>query len=272
MSKDSCDSKDGCCKMKTFGFAVIVLLAAVLLVGAFWVGASYSKDQNINVSTNGSLINEKLLSVSGSVVKMVSPDRVDIVLSIETLDKSAQKSQTDNAALADSVRKALSSVGVLNSEVKTVSYSENEEFKWDTVSNESHSTGFRTVNEIQVTLNGNKITEAGKIIDAAVNAGANRVSSISFGLSDSKELEIRKNALAEASSVAKTKAESIAGGLGISVGKIHSVSENSYYYTPNYASYDRTMSAGTSAEKVTTPISSGDVEVSASVSLTFELD
>ncbi|MFA6399560.1 MAG: SIMPL domain-containing protein, partial [archaeon] len=213
----------------------------------------------------------KTLSVNGSVTKMVTPDKVDIVLSVETLDPSAQKSQSDNAVIADKVKTAISSFNSIYSEVKTISYSVNEDFKWNDSTKNSESIGYRTVNQIQVTLSGDYISRAGTIIDSAVTAGANRVSSITFGLSKDKELEIRKTALNEASATAKAKATSIAQGLGITVGKVYSISENSFYYTPNYVNYDsaRVVSAGSSAP---TPIVAGDVEVSASVGVQFELN
>jgi uncharacterized protein YggE len=201
---------------------------------------------------------------------MVTPDKVDIVLSVETLDDLANKSQSDNAVLADGVRSALLNIGVSSSEIKTISYSVNQEYVWNDTLKRSEPKGYRTVNQIQITLK--DTSRAGEVVDAAVSAGANRVSKISFGLSREKELEVRKNALSEASGNAKAKADSIAQGLNLTLGKVYSVSENSYYYTPvSYRDYD--MALGVVNEKsVTTPISAGDIEVTASVSVQFEIN
>ena len=266
MAKDKCECGSCCGKPWLAGIAVLV--AVILLAVAFTAGNMYSKDQNINVSTSGDNPNLKLMSVSGSVTKYVSPDKVDITLSVSTLDKSAQKSQSDNATTSDAVRAALSAAGVSSSQIKTVSYSENEEFAWNDMTKKSDSTGFRTINQIQVTLT--DVTMAGKVVDAAVGAGANSVSSIAFGLSDAKELQVRETALQEASQTAKAKADSIAQGLGVSVGKVHTINESSFYYAPNYKSYDMTASAGSVAAP--TPISAGNVEVDASVSVNFEIN
>lgn len=254
------------CKNHVWMPILAILVAAILIVAAFSAGSA-SNDRVVVTSDPSSDV--KTLSVSGSVTKMVTPDKVDIVLSVETLDALATKSQSDNAVIADKVRTALLNAGVASSEIKTVSYSVNEEYQWNDSTKKSESTGYRTVNQIQVTLK--DTSKAGKIVDAAVSAGANRVSSISFGLSDAKELEIRTSALNEASATAKTKAESIAKGLNVTLGKVYSISENSFYYTPvNYKSYDTVMSAG--AENAATPITSGDVEVTASVGVQFELN
>ena len=245
-----------------------VLVAAILIVAAFSAGSA-SSDRV--VVTSDSAPNIKTLSVSGTVTKMVTPDKVDIVLSVETLDLLATKSQADNAVIADKVKGTLESLSSVRAEVKTISYSVNEEFEWNETTRKSVSIGYRTVNQIQVTLNGSDISSAGKVIDLAVGAGANRVSSISFGLSKEKELEVRKIALNEASSTAKAKADSIAQGLNVTLGKVYSISENSFYYTPvNYKSYDTAL--GAVPEEAATPITAGDVEVNASVAVQFELN
>jgi len=266
MEKDKCDCHGG---PKVWLVLIAILVVGILVAVSFMAGSSSNPSSIlVNTSSNPDI---KTLSVSGSVTKMVSPDKVDIVLSVETLDKSAQTSQSNNAVIADKVKSTLESFSSVRAEVKTVSYSVNEEFEWNDLTKKSVSIGYRTINQIQVTLNGNDISGAGRVIDAAVTAGANRVSSISFGLSKEKELEIRKTALNEASATAKAKAESIAQGLGISVGKVSSVSESSFYYAPNYANYElaKSADAGSSAP---TPITAGDVEVNASVAVSFEIN
>ncbi|MFA5931448.1 MAG: SIMPL domain-containing protein [archaeon] len=270
MKKEVCDCNGGDCHSmpKILAVLAIILLAGILVAVSFNAGIN-SSPSNVILNSDGKL-DVKTLSVSGNVTKMVSPNKVDIVLSVETLDLLAQKSQSDNAVIADKVKGSLEALSSVKAEVKTVSYSVNEEFEWNDITKKSESIGYRTVNQIQVTLNEADISSAGKIIDIAVENGANRVSSIAFGLTKSRELAVRKTALNEASSTAKIKAESIAQGLGITIGEVRTVSENSFYYTPNYANYDLAKVAG-SAEAVSTPIVAGDVEVSASVAVEFEL-
>lgn len=270
MKKEVCDCSGGEYNSmpKILAVIAIVLLAGILVAVSFNAGLN-SNPSNVILNSDGK-IDVKTLNVSGSVTKMVAPDKVDIVLSVETLDLLAQKSQSDNAVIADKVKGSLEMLSSVRAEVKTVSYSVNEEFKWVDYSKSSESIGYKTINQIQVTLTGSDIASAGKIIDIAVASGANRVSSIAFGLSTAKELEIRKTALNEASSTAKTKAESIAQGLGVSLGSVRTITENSFYYTPNYTSYDMVKSSAGSVA-VSTPITAGDVEVSASVGVEFEL-
>lgn len=271
MVKCDCGDSGGCNCARPLLIVLVVIAAAILFVGAFSAGQLYSNKESVIVSSSGENLDLKTLSVSGSVTKYVAPDKVDIVLSVETLDKSAQKSQSDNAVLADKVKGVISSLSSVRAEVKTLSYSENEEFTWNDLIKKSESIGYRTVNQIQVTLKGDDISRAGSVIDLAVGAGANRVSSISFGLTDVKELEVKRTALQEASNTAKSKAESIASGLGVLVGPVRQISESSYYYTPNYKSYDAVAAGESASMNAPTPIVAGDVAVSASVSVNFDI-
>lgn len=243
-----------------------VLLVGILAVVAFNAGTA-SNAPNISVSTSPDA-QLKTLNVSGSVTKMVTPDKVDVVLSVQTLDLSAQKSQSDNAALSSQVMTALKGAGVADSQITTISYSENEEFQYSDILKKSESVGYRTTNQIKVTLT--DTTKAGSIVDAAVQAGANSVDGITFGLSDAKELSVREQALAEASATAKAKADSIARGLNVTLGKVHSISETNYNIIPNYTSYDTSKAVAGSAMPPT-PITAGQVEVDATVSVAFEL-
>lgn len=212
----------------------------------------------------------RLVSVSGTVKKTAEPDKAMIYFSIETLDKSASKSQADNAEIAQKVVDALKADGIAEKDIQTSSYSLNEEFTWDNYLSKSVSTGYKTTNSLQVTLR--DLPKVGAVIDSAVQAGANRVNSISFGLSDDVAKQLKTEALKEAAEAARAKAETISSGLGISLGRVYGASESSDYYVPNYVNYSYDAMGGAPAEKAaTTPISAGDVEYSVTVNVQFEI-
>ncbi|MCX6800699.1 MAG: SIMPL domain-containing protein [Candidatus Diapherotrites archaeon] len=212
---------------------------------------------------------QRTLSVSSTVEKMVSPDEVDITLSVETLATLASKSQSDNAAISTKVRDALKALGIADKDIKTVSYSVRDEYEWNDISKKSEFKGYRTTNSIQITLK--DLTMAGKAIDAAVQAGANKVSQVVFALSTAKQAEIKLLALKEAAAEAKLKAVTMAEGLGVSVGQLMSANENTYYYTPNYSNVMYNAKVAGDSAMAETPISAGDVSVTASVSAVFEI-
>jgi len=209
----------------------------------------------------------RLISVSGTITKTASPELAYVTLSVETLDKSASQSQSDNAVLASKVMDALRNAGIDAKDIQTSSYSLQEEFQWNDYAERSESIGYRTVNSITAKVR--DLGNVGNIIDVAVQAGANSVSGVSFALTTEKEAELKTAALQEASANAKTKAQSIATGLGIGVGQVYSASESSSYVVPYYAKSYAMDSAGAA---VPTPISPGDIEFTATVSVQFEIE
>lgn len=213
--------------------------------------------------------NVRLISVSGTIAKTASPEIAYVTLSVETLDRSASKSQGDNALLANKVMEALKGAGIDEKDIETASYSVYEEFQWNESLRKSESIGYRTTNSIQATVR--DMSKVGGIIDVAVQAGANSVSGVSFALTKETEANLRTMALQEAAANARAKAQSIATGLGIGVGRVYSASESSDYSIPYYTkSY--AMAGGDMAENAApTPITPSEVEFTATVSVQFEI-
>jgi len=210
----------------------------------------------------------RLVSVSGTVTKTASPEIAYITLSVETLDSSASKSQSENAILSNKVMAALESAGISSDDIETSSYSLREEFEWNEVLRKSESIGHRTSNSIRVTVR--DLTMVGSVIDSAVSAGANSVSGVTFALTKQTQSELKTMALSEAAENAREKAESIASGLGIGVGQVYSASESSNYSTPYY-SRSYAVDAEDAVGMAPTPITPGDIEFSATVSVQFEI-
>ncbi len=256
-------------KQKISNITMIVIIIALLAIVFFAATMVLDKKaDNINIYTDN-IPEKQTLSSSGTVTKYVTPDKVEISLTIETLDISAQKSQSDNAVIADKTINALKQAGVLETQIKTTSYYVYEEYQWNKTIEKSESIGYKTTNTIQVTLY--DTTKAGEIVDIAIQSGVNKIGGISFGLTEAKELEVKQIALKEASETAKRKAESIASGLNLTISNVSSVQESNAYYAPNYKSYDMVeQTAG--SDGVRTPVIAGEVQVTASVSVVFEIE
>lgn len=256
-------------KDNTIVFAVGIV--ALLLVGFFAATLMVPKlPDEIKVTTGSPAELQRTLSANGTVEKMISPDQAEIYLSVETLATTASISQEDNAKISEQVRMALKSAGVKEAQIETTYYTVQEQFEWESNWSKQVSKGFKTTNSIKVTIT--NLTKTGSVVDAAVSAGANRVSSIQFTLSKEAQESAKQQALTDAAKMAKTKAQSIASGLGVNLREVKSISENSYYYAPNYRNYSYDMAVGSSEAKAETPITPSDVSVSATVSVVYELE
>jgi uncharacterized protein YggE len=118
--------------------------------------------------------------------------------------------------------------GIAESDIATERLSLYEERTWE--NGKSTVVGWRAAQTLKIkTTDLNKV---GAIVDVCVANGANQIQNINFGLSDEKEQEIKKQAIAEATANAKDKAEAIAESLDAKLGKVKTVSEAQHYYRP----------------------------------------
>ena len=107
---------------------------------------------------------------------------------------------------------------------------------------------------------------AGKVIDAALNNGANEINSLDFSTSDTKA--VRKVALLNAVQDARDKADIIAKGLGKRIVGIQSVSESTGYIETRRFGGNMLIAA---AKDAATPIAPGSLSLTANVHVDFIL-
>jgi hypothetical protein len=116
-----------------------------------------------------------------------------------------------------------------------------------------------------------QIERAGEVIDAAMKAGANEMRGINFSLKN--DSDAMQNALREAVGEARRKAQTIAEATGMPLGDLLDVQEAGTVQplVSRRASRggDRMMPA--SAEMAPTPIEAGELQVNASVQITYRL-
>jgi len=109
-----------------------------------------------------------------------------------------------------------------------------------------------------------------KILDGAVNNGANEVDGVNLSIENPDALQQQAQTLAIAS--AKTKAQALAQAAGLTLGKVTSVSENSGGYPgPVPYALNSAMSLGGAAKSVAPDIQTGSQEIDETMSVTFEV-
>jgi uncharacterized protein YggE len=104
------------------------------------------------------------------------------------------------------------------------------------------------------------------VLDAAVEAGANRRASVSFSCSDPEKLteQARLAAVAEA----RKKAKQLAEGAGATLGLPRSIAEGT---ASPWRTYHFEMQAKPDVAARTLPIAAGEQELSVSVTVTYDL-
>ena len=223
------------------------------------------------------------VSVSATDSKKLRPDLLQIGMYVLTEAKNAKVAQEDNARVFSQLKSNLMSKGVKEADIQSTSYSiepiyesrrncANTGYKiQDDCTYESVLTGYRTRHEI--TVSSENLDNGGELIDASSSAGQNQtfVNGISFTLKPSTRSDAEQSLLKSASSQARARAEKIVDGLNVRLGKVKTASQ-SYSYSPGpYFAKTLSMSAVAYDSAPSTTLSAGQIEVSVSVSVSYEI-
>jgi uncharacterized protein YggE len=133
--------------------------------------------------------------------------------------------------------------------------------------------GYMATHSIMVKTSG--IHNGGGIIDAVSGANASaRFDYQYYSLKDETRIRYENELAGQAAQSARSKAQSIASGLGTQLGRIVDIQTNYYYPGPYYAK-DYAMAEGGAtsapAEPIATEIFPQDLTISSSIYVTFEI-
>jgi uncharacterized protein YggE len=145
------------------------------------------------------------LSAVGEGRVQVKPDVARIQLSIVTEARAAEDAVRENAAQAEQVIERLRALGLRGRSLETLGISVYPQLSFDAGTERGRIIGYRAENTIAVVA---PVELAGKVIDEGVGAGANQISSLTFGLRD--ETAARNKALKAAVNAAQVDAEAVA--------------------------------------------------------------
>ena len=117
-----------------------------------------------------------------------------------------------------------------------------------------------------------KLDKVGEILDKSVTYGVNEVYGIEFTLSREARESLINGMLKDAAMKSRTKADSIADGLKTKVIGVYSA-ESTNEYVPYFYSRPVSMDASAEYAKISeTEVIPGDVTVSATVRVSFEVE
>jgi len=264
-------------------YMVLVVFLVIGLGGMYFISAQ-AKPTNVYLSQEPI---KNAVSVSGEAKTKVAPNLVQIAFIVETNDtKSAKTAQEANSEIANRVVAELKSLGLTDKDIETTSFSVQpikiSKYKcpdlyktceyYDRIYYEE-ILGYKATHGFFIKFEDTK--KGGELLDAIAIAGTNevKVNSVSFTLKDETRDQIERELLEKASQDAKNKAQKITAGLGGSVGKVLSASENIIYpYQYRYAPQANVLAAeGDAAKVAATEVFASDIEVSATVSASFEV-
>lgn len=211
-----------------------------------------------------------LLSLNAEARSFRKPDLAVFSAGVTSQGKTAAAALAANSADMNRVIAALKAAGIADRDIQTSNLNINPVYRQQVVRKDGQLE--ETVPSIvayqvnnQVTVRQRKLAEFGKVLDTLVNAGANQVNGPSFELDDSEAAmdEARTAAMAKA----RQRAELYAKAAGLKVKRIISISEGGGYSPPAPMLYAKMAMA----EAAPTPVAPGEVALSATVAVQFEL-
>lgn len=193
----------------------------------------------------------KTIAVTGNGSVTTVPDRATFGFTIETRAKTATAALAQNSDDATAVIAALKAAGVSSADLQTSQVSLMPQSSQDGTT----IVGYVASNSVTVRT---ALGRAGKVVDAAVGAGANGVSGPNLDVSDQDKLY--RDALHKAVDDAKLKAQALADAAGLRLGAVQSIAEGG------------SASPLPAADKLSgaaVPIEAGTQQIQASVTVTY---
>jgi uncharacterized protein YggE len=210
-----------------------------------------------------SMFRATTLNLSAYGETKIAPDIATITLGVTTAAVTASEAMQKNAARMSGVVAALKRGGIAEKDIQTSSLTLNPQYRY--VENQAPQLiGYQASNLVTITVR--DLKKLGQAVDATVNAGANQVHGISFGLDDRNGAE---NAAREAAVRAlSAKADLYARATGHRVSRLVTLSEGgSYSPQPPMPM----MSMARSEKAYDTSVSPGELAVRVDVTGLYEL-
>ena len=203
------------------------------------------------------------LTVSGSGDVRVTPDLATVRLGVVRQGSTAKEAISKVNETAQKILTAVKAAGIDAKDIQTSQLTLNPVYQ-QKPNEEPRITSYQASNVVTVRIE--KLTLTGPVIDAGLDAGANQLDSLSFGLRN--DSGPRREALMLAAREARDKATTLADSLGVTLVRVINVQEGGGVVFPQ-PQFERAMVARGGA--ASTPVSQGEVQVTATVTLRYEI-
>ena len=206
------------------------------------------------------------ISVTGTGRTTLTPDRFSFTAGVQTMAPTVEEAVNQNNTKMAAVIAALKKAGASDEEVRTVNFSIYPQQVYEQ-GKPPRVTGYQASNSLIVTKK--EIGAAGKLLQAALNAGVNETSGLSFDVSDPSRG--RDRGLRAAFDDARSKAVLLSQAAGRTLGRALTIVEGGEMQPQP----PRPMPYGVAAAKVESigqvPVESGSRELTYTVSVVFEM-
>jgi uncharacterized protein YggE len=236
-----------------------IVAAAALVIG--FAASAMAGDQASSTAKPS-----RTITVTSTATVKAKPDEALVNFGVRSEDADSAAAMALNAKDMQAVLDALKSAGIADKDIQTLDVGLDQ--RVENRGQPSERRVFVASNSVQVTVH--DLGTIGRVIDAAVGAGADSVNDIRFLLSDPNT--IRTDALSQAVKGARTKADALAQAAGATVLGVVTINEEAFRAPVYHAAFEQKLAFG-AIERAPTPVVAPDsLEVSVTVTVIWEID
>jgi hypothetical protein len=203
------------------------------------------------------------LSVSAEGKSLRAPDVAEMSGGVVTVAKTAAAAMAENATRMSAVVAAVRKAGVAERDIQTAGISLQPQYRYDQ-NQPPVLTGYQATNTVSLRLR--KLPDVGRLLDTLVSVGANQINGPNFRVdnSDAAMDEARLAAVA----AARARGDLYAKAAGVRIKRILTISESGGYEPPR----PMMMMRGAAKMEADTPVVPGEVALTVTVNVTFEIE
>ncbi len=245
-----------------------------LFAGVLAVGLGLSSPGFLALTAAAQVLPERIITTQGHGEVRVRPDSLSVHVTVESKNAALPTARAENNRKTQAIIAALKGLNIPNLKLETQNlqvYPLQGEYQKDRL---PKIIGYQVTNSLNVTVTGSSADHLGdygsRIVDTALNAGANNVGGLNFYLTD--VTTPRLQALALAVKDARRNADAMARAADVVITGLHSMEGS-----PQFGGYPRpmpmySMKAGGAANEAaaSTPVETGETVITSDVTARFK--
>lgn len=213
---------------------------------------------------SGDITKQPVIATHGQATLKRAPDQAFITIAAESRATAPGDAQRTNAEAMQAVASALSKAGLPAEAVRTTGFSLQPDIEY--TNGRARVKGYIARNQIEARVD--DLKKLGAVLDAAGTSGATSIAGLRFDIRDRQSVE--REALKMATEEAMARAKAIASGAGANLGNVVRV-DDQYQSTSPVMYTARAFGGAGTAALPETPVSPGELEIRASVTLTVQI-
>lgn len=209
---------------------------------------------------------EKTVRVAGTGVVSGEPDIVVLSIGVSVERDSVKQARAEAAEAMTGVIESLKGNGLLDEDIQTQHFSIHQ--RYDYIKGRREFRGYNVTNTASAKVRDLNIV--GDVIDDAAEAGGDlvQINSIQFTIDDPTTLKMQARVAAMGD--AQAKAQTLATEGGVTLGKPIAISESGDFYAPRPAGLE--FALADDARAASTPIQSGQLQITVTVNVVYEIE